>query len=107
MASFAASFSKSVTGTCTSLTVTDTSNYGFDNNDEHYVKADFTVREVTLRDVSGNIIAMQNIPTSSDSVTFNLTLLSLNQLYLDVALRLAGVGLSYEIRTGGLLPCIL
>ena len=106
MANFQASFTKQFTNNCQTLTVTDTSNYGFDVNIEHRVKEDFNPREVTLRDISGNILAVKNI-VSGDTVSFDISLLSFSQLYLDIALRLQGVGFGYEIRVGGLLPCII
>lgn len=106
MPNFTASFSKQFTSNCQVLTVTDTSNYGYDNNDEHRLKSDFQVREITLRDLGGNILQQKNI-TIGDSVSFDISLLSLNQVYLDIAIRLQGYGFGYEVRQGGLLPCIL
>lgn len=105
MPEFSVNFTKSVANACQELTVTDTSNYS--NNTDDISKSSFYVREVTLRGINGNLIEVKNIPANSDSVTFNIgSLLSVNQLYLDIALRLGGFS-SYEIRKSGLLPCIL
>jgi len=106
MAQFAISFSKQFTNTCQKLTVTDTSNYGFNNNTEHYDRDSFLVRQVTLRDIFNNTLQTKDI-TTGDSVEFDLSLLSIDQAFLNIALTLGGVGIGYELRVGGLLPCII
>lgn len=107
MANFQATFSKQFSNNCQTLVVTDTSNYGFNNNDEHREKVDFTVRRsITLRDIFGNTLAVQNLD-SNDTATFDISLLSLSQLFLNIGIELAGTGFSYEARIGGLLPCIV
>lgn len=106
MTNFSASFTKQFNNNCQELVVTDTSNYGFDNNDEHYLKSDFTARRIVLRDLFGSTLAVQNID-ANDKATFDISLFSLNQLYLNIAIELGGTGFGYEVRIGGLLPCVL
>jgi len=107
MANFAATFTKTYTNTCQTLTVTDVSNYGFSVNSEHYEKVDFPTKEVTLRDIFGNILQVENINPTTGTAVFDLTLLSFSSLYLDIALRLSGFTIGYETRVGGVLPCII
>lgn len=107
MANFTATFSKQFSNNCQTLVVTDTSNYGFNNNDEHREKIDFTVRRsITLRDIFGNTLAVQNID-SNDTSTFDISLLSLSQVFLNIGIELAGTGFSYESRIGTTVPCLL
>jgi len=104
MPNFTPSFTKQFTNNCQTLKVTDTSNYGFSINDEHYEKTDFPTKRIVLRDIFGTTLTMQDLDTNGET-TFNLSLLSLNQLYLNISLELAGIGISYNLGSGFFLPC--
>jgi len=106
MSIFLANFTKQYTNTCQTLIVTDTSNYGFNDNDQHVTKEDATIRRVFLRDLSGNILQTKDIGVD-DTVTFDLTLISINFLYLEIGLVVAGLGFGYSASGGGFLPCVL
>lgn len=109
MVEFQATFSK-LSLDCQTLTITDTSNYGYSNNDEHYTIETFGSRYFTIRDIFGNILSVQTMSSTQTSITFDISnLLSTTPLYLSIQLILVmavGQG-SYQTQVSGLLPCIL
>lgn len=106
MASFTPSLIKQFTNTCQNLKVIDTSNYGIGNNNENYTKDDFSTKKVVLKDIFGTTLAMKDIDSNGEA-NFDLTLLSLSQLYLNISLQVVGVNISYNLEVGAYLPCIL
>ncbi len=106
MPNFTPSFSKQFTNSCQNLKITDTSNYGFSNNDEHYTKEDFPIKRIVLKDIFGTTLAMENLDSNGEA-QFNLALLSLNQLYLNIIFELGGPVTVYSLGVGAYLPCIL
>lgn len=106
MASFTPSFTKQFTNTCKNLKITDTSNYGFDNNDQHFEITDFPIKKVVLRDIFGITLVTKDLDSNGE-VNFDLSLLSLNQLYLNISLELSGINNTYNLGVGAYLPCII
>lgn len=106
MANFTPSFTKQFTNTCQTLTITDTSNYGFNANDEHFLITDFPIKRIVLRDIFGVTLTTKDIE-SNGQVTFDLTLLSLQQIYLNISLELGGFVTTYNLGVGAYLPCII
>jgi len=104
MANFSPSFTKQFTNTCQTLTVTDTSNYG--SNDENYTKDTFPTKIVTLYDINQTILASSGLDATGKAI-FNLPLLGINQVYLIIGLSMYTIGTGYDYRQGSLLPCIL
>jgi len=103
MARFTASLTKVYSNTCQTLTVTDTSNYN--NNTDFRTKEDYPVRYIFIRDLFGNILDSKNL-VDSDTVSFDLTLLSISFAFLDIQLVLAGIGIGENAASGGFLPCL-
>lgn len=70
MAIFAVSTSASQSADGKVVTFTDTSNYGA--NDQGYVKSDFSVNTIVLKDAFGNVLDTLNF-LSSNTVTYTQT----------------------------------
>lgn len=72
MAAFAPATDATQDSTGLIVTFTDVSNYGVGNNDENYVKADFTTNTIQIYDAFGTLLQTSNFLTG-DTVTFNQT----------------------------------
>lgn len=106
MANFTPSFTKQFINNCQTLKITDTSNYGFSNNDEHLLKEDFPIKKVILNDIFNTTLATQDLDENGEAI-FNLSLLSLPQLYLGITLQLGGTVTNFSLTSGNLLPCLI
>lgn len=103
MAIFAASFTVSQSADCTTLTFTDTSNYG--TNDEGYTKSSFGTREFIVSDSNYNVIDTIALTGTASSGSYALSA----DAWLSVELSLTNVSpsLNYSATHSVLSTCFL